>query len=105
MVPIAADPVAHRRRVRPLRIQPGVRLCLAVPAKEHALLQAAETIEVARTLHRKSPYRDAVDALDSGRILVGPGEVVPGAGGDHLHLVAARKQFGDQAAVELGAAP
>ena len=48
--------------------------------------------------------RDAADAVDALGVLVLPGDVVAGAGRQHLDLVLRREALGDQAAEVLGAA-
>src|SRR5688572_25802406 len=65
---------------------------------------APELVRIALVPDGKSPDGDAVDAIDTGRPFVAPGDVITGARGDNLHLGVAREALGDVARMQLRAA-
>ena len=71
---------------------------------ENPVRIAVEGGDVARALVREAPDGDAADAVGPFRILVLPGDVVAGAGRQHLDVVLRREPLGDQPAVVLRAA-
>jgi hypothetical protein len=52
---------------------------------------------------RETPNGDPADPVLTFRVLVLPGDVIAGTGGQHLHLMPAGEPLRDQPAVILGA--
>ena len=91
-------------RHRALAAQPVLLVGVGVRVVEDPVREAVELLDVAGLAGGEAPHRDAADAVDALGVLVLPGDVVAGAGGQHFDLVPRREALGDQAAVVLRAA-
>src|SRR5262245_43697278 len=68
---------------------------------EDPRLQPAEDFRIALVLDLEAPDRDAVDALDSSRKLVAPGDVVFRARSEHFDVRVPREPLGDVTRMQL----
>jgi len=87
-----------------LLLQPLQLVLRRVRLVEDAVGQAIEGGKVPRAGRREAAHGDAAEPIRAFGILVRPRDVVPGAGRQHVHLVAGGHALGDEAAVILGAA-
>ena len=70
-------------------IDPGAFLLVAhLHPVADPVLDLEEALQVPVFVHGKEMYGQPVDGLRAGRPVVLPGEVIPGAGGEHVHLAA-----------------
>jgi hypothetical protein len=100
----ALDRGQQRAGVGPLEPHPLQLLRLAVRPAEDGLGEGVKGADVAGLVDAKAQHPHAIEQLDAGLVVVGPAQVVAGAGRQHLDLVARRQQLGQHAALQLGAA-
>ena len=103
-VGLLADVVDQRRAGRAFAVEPRDLVGDRVAPLEHLRRSLAEVLRVALARDREAAHRDAVDRLGALGVVRLPGDVVVGAGGQHLDAVPPRQHLGDVAGVQLRAA-
>ena len=94
----------QRRAPRPLLLQPLLLVVRRVRVGEDPVGVRVEALDLPRAGVRESAHRHPADAIRPLRVLVGPGDVVAGAGRQHLHVMTGAEPLRDEPAVILGTA-
>src|SRR6187402_70731 len=71
---------------------------------EHAIRPSSEHVRIAGLIDPESSYRYVVDCFGARLVFVAPGNVVPGARGQHVDVGVLRQMLGDVTGVQLCAA-
>ena len=88
----------------PFGVEPRELVGERVGLLEHPRGSLPEETRIALVLHTEPAHRHVVDALDAGRELVAPRDVIGRARREHLDLGVPGEMLGDVPGVQLGAA-
>src|SRR5207237_3889049 len=104
LLAVPAQVVDERRDLRAVLAKPVILLVGRCAPGKHEPAAVAEPVLVAPAFAREAQYADAPDRGFTGRIVIGPGDVIAGARGEDRDVVARGEVVGDEAAVGFGSA-